>query len=159
MGSTVSGSVVTTTVDGQLIGTSSSCISWSARSTTNSNAQRTYITGYANPPQGASVVTEGAVSLEQSGSVSYYDVSKVISGEHLAELDLLNLADYPGDSGGPTIYPSIYGPLAGGIVIGVVTVNSQQYIAIQLIDAELYTFSAFTGDAVLPNTSSTGTSC
>ncbi|HEV8065666.1 MAG TPA: hypothetical protein VGP46_12565, partial [Acidimicrobiales bacterium] len=158
-GSTVSGSVITTNIDAQLIATDSSCIVWGGKSTNNSNAQRIYVTGWSNPPQGASIELEGSMSLEQSGTVDYYDVSKTIGGEKLEDLDLVSAEPEAGDSGGPVIYPSIYGPLAGGTIVGMYSSGSNVYGVIELIDAELYTYSLFTGDQVEPNVTTTGNSC
>jgi streptogrisin C len=159
IGTTLSGSVNTSTVDSQLIATDSSCVSWGDKSTKTSNANRIYITGYANPPQGASIELEGATSLEENGTVSYYDVSKVIEGEDLDDLDLVTAVPDMGDSGGPMIYPTGFGPLAGGTVVGWYDNNGNVWGVVQLIDAETYVYTALLGAQVVPNASTTGDSC
>jgi hypothetical protein len=159
IGTTVSGSVTTTNIDAQLISADSSCIVWGQKSTTNSNADRVYITGWSNPPQGASIDLEGSVSLEQSGTVDYYDVSRTVAGEKLEDLDLVSAIPELGDSGGPVVYPSIFGPLAGGTIIGWYSSGNNAWGVVQLIDSELYTYSLFTGDEIEPNVTTTGDSC
>jgi hypothetical protein len=159
IGSTVPGSVVTSVIDAQLISTEASCISWGGISSKVSNDERIYITGYTDPLQGAAIETEGSVSTEETGTVAYYDVSKVLAGESLQDLDFITVLGVGGDSGGPMIYPTIYGPLAGGTDVGWFQTASEAYGVIQLIDAEVFTYSAFMGDQVVPVTSSTGYSC
>jgi len=159
IGTTLSSSVSTTTVDAQLITTNSSCVSWGGKSTKTSNDERVYITGYANPAQGASIELEGATTLEETGTVSYYDVSKVIQGEDLDDLDLVTAVPQLGDSGGPMIYPTVFGPLAGGTVVGWYEANGNVWGVVQLIDAETYTYTALLGGQVVPNVTTTGDSC
>lgn len=159
IGTTMPGSDFTSVIDSQLISTDASCISWGGTSSKPSNDERIYITGYANPPQGAEIETEGSVSLSQTGTVSYYDVSKVIGGESLQDLDLVTAVGINGDSGGPMIYPTIYGPLAGGTDVGWYESGSQGWGVFQLIGSEMFTYALLTGDGITPVTSSNGTSC
>jgi hypothetical protein len=159
IGSTLRGSVVTSVIDAQLISTSASCISWGGKSTKPSNDVRTFITGYFDPPQGARIQTEGSVSTQQTGTVAYYDTSISTGGENLQDLDLITPMGTFGDSGGPMIYPTEFGPLAGGTIVGWYESGNQGWGIIQLIDSEVFTYSAFMGDQVVPITSSTGVSC
>jgi len=160
IGKTLSGSVSTSIVDAQLITADTSCVTWGRQSTKNSNAYRIYITGYDNPPQGAAIETEGATTLELTGTVAYYDVSRVVGGENLSDLDLVTAIPDGGDSGGPLVYPTIYGPLAGGTLVGWYENSSGDAWGVaQLIDSELYTFTADLGNTIVPITSSTGSSC
>jgi hypothetical protein len=159
VGTTVRGSVVTSVIDAQLIATNASCISWGGASTRGSNSQRIYVTGYFDPPQGAEIETEGSVSTQETGTVAYYDTSISTGGENLQDLDLITPMGIFGDSGGPMIYPTEYGPLAGGTIVGWYESGDNGWEVIQLIDSEIYTYSAFLGAPVVPITSSTGTSC
>lgn len=159
IGRTAGGSVVTSVIDAQLIYADSSCVSWGGVSSRPSNDERIYITGYDDPLQGAAIETEGSVSQEERGTVAYYDVSKDVAGESLQDLDLVTTDSIGGDSGGPMIYPTIYGPLAGGTDVGWYESGDQGWAIYELIDAEVFTFSAWTGDPVVPNVSTTGDSC
>jgi hypothetical protein len=159
IGTTLPGSVRTSTVDAQLITTNSSCVSWGGKSTKAGNIERIYITGYANAPQGASIELEGAVTLEQTGTVAYYDVSKVIQGENLSDLDLVTAIPQVGDSGGPMIYPTGFGPLAGGTTVAWYDNAGNVWGVVQMIDAETYTYTAMLGGQVVPNVTTTGDSC
>jgi hypothetical protein len=159
VGTTVRGSVVTAVIDAQLISTSASCISWGGKSTKAANDDRLYVTGYFDPPQGAAIQTEGSVSTQQSGTVAYYDTSVSTGGESLQDLDLITPMGTFGDSGGPMIYPTEYGPLAGGTIVGWYESGDEGWGVIQLIDAEVFTYSVFLGDQVVPITSTTGDSC
>jgi|GEM_PF-3627506 hypothetical protein len=159
IGKTLAGSVMTRTIDAQLVTTDSSCISWGDKSTKTSNDVRIYVSGWDDPPQGAAIETEGAVSLEEKGTVAYYDVSKVIAGESLDDLDLVTAVGIGGDSGGPLIYPTIFGPLAGGTEVGWYESGDNSWGVFQLIDAEMYVFTALTGDQIVPVTASTPSSC
>jgi hypothetical protein len=159
VGKTLAGSLSTKTIDAQLITTNSSCITWGGKSTTSGNDVRIYITGYDDPPQGASIETEGSVSLQETGTVSYYDVSKVIAGESLSDLDLVTAVGVGGDSGGPLIYPTLYGPLAGGTEVGWYQSGGTSWGVFQLIDSETYTYTVLTGDQIVPNTGSASGGC
>jgi hypothetical protein len=159
VGTTVHGSVLTSVVDAQLIAAKASCITWGGKSTTPSNDERIYTTGYFDPPQGATIDTEGSVSTQQTGTVAYYDVSLSIGGEDLHDLDLITQMPTFGDSGGPAVYPTGYGPLAGGTIVGWYESGDEGWGIVQLIDAEIYTYSSFMGNQVVPITSSTGDSC
>jgi len=159
VGRTLARSVTTRTVDAQLITADSSCISWGDKSTKTSNDVRIYISGYADPPQGAAIETEGAASLEETGTVSYYDVSKVIAGESLDGLDLVTAVGIGGDSGGPLIYPTIFGPLAGGTEVGWYASGDNTWGVFQFIDAEMHRFTTLTGDQIVPVTASTPHRC
>jgi len=159
IGATVRGSVVTSVIDAQLVSTKASCISWGGRSTKPSNDVRAYITGYLDPPQGAEIQTDGSVSTEETGTVAYYDTSLSTGGENLQDLDLITPMGTFGDSGGPMIYPTAYGSLAGGTIVGWYESGDQGWGIIQLIDAEVFTYSAFMGHQIVPITSSTGDSC
>ncbi|MGO9197822.1 MAG: hypothetical protein ACLQK4_11940 [Acidimicrobiales bacterium] len=154
VGSTVSGSAVTSGIDAQLITSNSSCISWGA------SGSRYFITGYANAPQGATVDAEGAVGGSIAGTVAVYDWSGDFGSENLSNVDLTTAVTSLGDSGGPLVYPTGYGPLAAGSIIGTITYsNGTTYGAVQNIDAEIWDYSAFIGDSIGVNTSSNGTSC
>jgi len=159
IGTTLTGSVSTDKIDAQLIATSSSCISWGDKSTKSSNDSRIYITGYTDPPQGAAIETEGSVSLEETGMVSYYDVSKTIKNEDLQDLDLVTAVGVDGDSGAPLIYPSIFGPLAGGTEVGWYASGSSSWGVFQLIDSETYTYTLMAGHQIVPNTANAPGSC
>lgn len=155
VGSTVGGTMLTSNVDAQLVGSSSSCIVW------GSGTSRYFMTGYADAPQGAAVLTEGSVSGNQSASVQTYDWSGTFAGESIDNGDLLSTSVLPGDSGGPVVYPTGFGPLVAGTIVGN-WINNQTgstQILVQNVDAELYDLSAALGDPVTPNTSSTGVSC
>jgi hypothetical protein len=159
VGATVPGSVSTSVIDAQLVQADSSCISWGDKSTKPSNDDRIYITGYIDPPQGASIETEGSVSTEQTGTVSYYDVSRVVGGESLQDLDLISSVGAGGDSGGPLVYPTAFGPLAGGTEVGWYSSGGNEWGVVQLIDSEVYTYTAFTGDQVQPISTTQSDSC
>jgi hypothetical protein len=159
VGTTVHGSVLTSVIDAQLIAAKASCITWGGKSTTPSNDVRIYTTGYFDPPQGATIDTEGSVSTQQTGTVAYYDTSLSTGGENLQDLDLITQMPTFGDSGGPAVYPTGYGPLAGGTIVGWYESGDEGWGIVQLIDAEVYTFSSFMGNRVVPITSSTGDSC
>jgi hypothetical protein len=159
VGATVAGSVSTSVIDAQLIQADSSCISWGGKSTKTSNDVRIYITGYIDPPQGASIETEGSVSTEQRGTVSYYDVSRVVGGESLQDLDLISSVGTGGDSGGPLVYPTAFGPLAGGTEVGWYSSGDSEWGVFQLIDSEVYTYTAFTGDQIQPISTTQSDSC
>jgi hypothetical protein len=154
VGTTVPGARYTSGIDAQLIADNSSCISWGASGT------RYFISGYADAPEGASIMTEGSVGGQVSGTVVTYDWSGKLGSENLNNIDFTTAVTQSGDSGGPVIYPSIYGPLAAGSVVGIiVNTNGSTDGIVQNIDAELWDFSAFIGDSISPNTSSNGTNC
>jgi hypothetical protein len=159
VGTTVAGSVSTSVIDSQLIQTDASCISWGDKSTKTSNDVRIYITGYIDPPQGASIETEGSVSTEQTGTVSFYDVSEVVGGESLQDLDLISAVGTEGDSGGPLVYPTGFGPLAGGTEVGWYSSGSGEWGVVELIDAEIYAYTAFIGDQMQPISTTQSDSC
>jgi hypothetical protein len=154
VGQTTSGTVLKSGIDAQLVSDNSSCIVWGQGGT------RYFITGYANAPGGATLLGEGAITGNSSGTVVMTDWSGNIAGESLANVDLTTLPLASGDSGGPVIYPTVYGPLAEGTEVGTITYSGGlTYGVIQEIDAELYTYTAMIGDQILPNVSATGSSC
>ncbi|MGO9558725.1 MAG: hypothetical protein ACLPQS_04995 [Acidimicrobiales bacterium] len=154
VGGTVSGSVMTSGIDAQLINSDSSCISWGAGSS------RYFITGYANAPQGAAILDEGAVGGSVSGTVAIADWSGDVGSESLSNVDLTTAVSVLGDSGGPVVYPTGYGPLAAGSIVGSLTYSDGTvYGVVQNIDAELYDYSALIGDSLVPDVSPNGTSC
>ncbi len=154
VGTTVGGSVTTSGIDAQLIASNSSCISWGA------SGSRYFITGSANAPQGASILDEGAIGGSIAGTVAVADWSGKVGSESLSNIDLTTAVSSLGDSGGPVVYPTGYGPLAAGSIVGTLTYsNGTTYGVVQNIDAELWDYSVLIGDSLVPNTSSNGTSC
>ncbi len=154
VGTTVSGSKSTWGVDAQLVRDSSSCISWGSGTT------RLFITGAADPPQGATIWSEGSVTGQESGRVVTYDWSGNVGGEQLSNLDLTTAAPQPGDSGGPVVYPTGFGPLAGGSVVGLIVYADGTSVGVtQLIDAEIFDYSVRLGTSLAVNTSANGYSC
>jgi hypothetical protein len=57
------------------------------------------------------------------------------------------------------IYPTIFGPLAGGTEVGWYASNGNSWGVVQLIDSETYTYTVLTGDQIVPNTASGASSC
>lgn len=154
VGETAAGDLLTSDVDAQLVADSSSCIVWGAKGV------RYFLTGYSNAPQGAAVLTEGAVSGDQSATVETYDWSGTIAGENLSNVDFISAVPSAGDSGGPVLYPTAFGPLAAGTLVGtMIEASGTAYGIVQNVDAELFDLSAEVGDELLPNVSANGTSC
>lgn len=166
IGATVRGSASTSGVDTMLLAPQSgqsSCISWGGLSTAPGNDVRYYITGYDDPFQGATVDVEGAASFERQGTVSYTNVSTTGTnlGENLVDVSLVSPSSVvqAGDSGGPVVFPTIYGPLAGGTVVGSLSYAGGVYAVFQQIDAILYVDSAWAGATFAVNTATSPTSC
>ncbi len=143
IGDTQYGSVVLGGLDAQVIATSSSCISWGGLSTNDSNASRIYVTGNFDPPSGVPVQQEGSFSTEQVGQVtmagiSFYEYDPNNSTYYYITHGLRTSASgQPGDSGGPMIEPSYYGPLAIGIILAVDSTTTYG----QQIGADLYSYA------------------
>ena len=161
-GSTISGTQQVSGADEELINPigGSSCITWGKTSTDPNNVTRYYITGYDNPPMNASILEEGSISFEQSGKVTVYDThttyNTIFYGSITVDgVDEANITGSGGDSGGPVVYPSIYGPLAGGAILSGQGSNTW----FQLIDVPIYVYSAHFGHTITVNTSPNGTSC
>ncbi len=166
VGATVAGSVATSGVDTMLIAPQSgqsSCIVWGGLSTLPSNAERVYLTGYDDPFAGATVDVEGAVSLERQGTVAYTDVTTTGTdlGESLVDVGLVvpTGVAQPGDSGGPVVFPTVFGPLAGGTVVGSLSYQGGTFAVYQQIDAILYVDSAWAGAPITVNTATGRSSC
>lgn len=154
VGSTVAGSVSKSVVDAQLISDNSSCIVWGASGT------RYFITGAAEAPVGASVLAEGAVGGNIPGVVQVTDWSGTIGSESLSDIDLTTAVTDLGDSGGPVVYPTIFGPLAEGTIVGTLSYeNGTTLGVVEEFDAELWDYSAMLGDPLVTNVSTNGTSC
>jgi hypothetical protein len=146
VGSTIKAS--TQGLDTQLIPDSSSILMWAGPT---GQGTRVTITGYSNPAQGSYVCREGAFAGEQCGTVAAVDQSFTIGGENLQNLIVTNgLPGTGGDSGGPLLFPSIFGPLAGGTIVGVQNGNG----VYEEIEALLYVWSNYEGAAVVVNTNS-----
>jgi hypothetical protein len=155
VGSTVSGTDVTNGIDAQLIADPSDCISWGA------NGSRIYITGYADAPQGATIWLEGANGGHQVGTVLGTDWSGAMGSEQLGAMDQISAGPYAGDSGGPMVYPTGFGPLAAGSIVGILwnKTGTNAWGMVQEIDAELYDYSALLGSSIAVNVTTTGSSC
>jgi hypothetical protein len=166
IGSTVSGTKIVSGADLQLISPigGSSCISWGDTSTDPNHVVRYYITGYANPPMSAKVLQEGALGFEHQETVTSYDTTASYSTTYDGEVtvqgaDLTNYGATNGDSGGPIVYPSIYGYLAGGVILASDAAGSGHITAFQLIDVPIYIYSGQFGHSITVNTSPDGTHC
>ncbi|WP_157489053.1 hypothetical protein [Pseudofrankia sp. DC12] len=136
----------------------SSCISWGGVSVPPSPLVRYYITGYNQPSQGLSILSEGAHGYEKSGTVSELNLSfpETYNGKTLHATNLFSVAGgstVEGDSGGSMIQPSLFGPLAAGIVWGSAIKNGQTYTIGTMINAIRFIYQAD------PNVSSNGTNC
>jgi streptogrisin B len=153
VGSTYAGSLAGpgSGLDVQLVKDASSDVMWKGALGATTP---TTITGYSNPFAGASVCLEGSISGERCGTVEATTVSSVISGEGysgiVSDLFTTNVAPIPGDSGGPVLFPSVYGALAGGDI----DAYSGNTGFSEEIDAVLYVESVKQGAQVTVNTSS-----
>lgn len=105
-------------IDSALITASSSNIIW-----TNVNTRVT-LTGWATPSVGAFACNEGAIGGELCAYIIQDDTTwEVTDGalpggvEWVDSLDLLNVPDDIGDSGGPVYWNTQYGPLAAGTLV------------------------------------------
>jgi hypothetical protein len=116
------------------------------------SATMTTITGYADPPQGAWVCNEGSVSGQNCGYVKYTGGSEPVGNEQLQNEIVIDgtLNAEGGDSGGPLLYPSIFGPLAGGTEVGFSNTTGNNVF--MEIDAILYAWSANFGQGIVVNT-------
>ena len=109
------------------------------------------ITGWANPPDGSGIENEGSFDGQESGTVtetnmswtSYDDFLGVY--EHLDDGTDSTAPIAGGDSGGLVIYPSGFGPLSGGTLVG--TDGSGGSIS-EEVDALLYVWSAYYGQTI-----------
>lgn len=124
-------------LDGQMIATNSSCIAWGGSST---SPTRWFMTGWNTPGAGTVVYEEGSFSFEHAVTITAANVSSDVSGpgysEHVTDGFTFAPVTQPGDSGGPVVQPSIYGPLAAGDII---SRNSSVAFA-QYFAADLYSY-------------------
>ncbi len=140
-----------TGMDTQLIADSSSILMWQGPV---GGAYRTTITGAANPMMGSSVCNEGSNGGEQCGTVTITNTTALFafptrSGTYkITNLFKDSAASAGGDSGGPILYPSSFGPLAGGAIEGGTTYGEQ-------IDTILYVWSVALGGSFVVNSSLT----
>ncbi len=116
VGSTDADYLSTGYLDNQLIPTSSSCIVWGDQSTEPGRSQWIFVTGVVNAWSGAQVLQEGSYSFQQSGDVLATDIATRAPFPTLVGMMLTSAKAIHGDSGGPVILPSIYGPLATGTI-------------------------------------------
>jgi len=154
VGSTYSGSLAGpgSGLDVQLIKDNSSYLMWKGALGATTPID---INGYSNPFAGASVCLEGSVSGERCGTVEATTAtSNVTTHGHpgiVYDLFTTNVAPISGDSGGPVLFSTIYGSLAGGDIESYsgTTGFSEE------IDAVLYVESVKQGAEVTVNTNST----
>lgn len=136
-------------VDSQLLDLGSktgSCISWGGYSTNSGNLQRISQTGYANPVNGATVRQEGSFSTEQTATVTGVNATFSETDDNTGKTFTINgtgfITNAPpigGDSGGPVIENSIYGPLATGMITSTDTYYDGYH---QMIDSMRYIYQA-----------------
>jgi len=154
VGQTIWGSLSVSNMDEQILSDTgnSSCIVWGGVSSNNSNDVRYYNEGYANPPVNQLVYYEGAQGHERQGNVIAYNVQVTYHTDlygNITEVgtDETSMAPIPGDSGGPTVYASIYGPFAGGTILASNGTNGW----FQLIGGIVYLYSLQYNTSMTPN--------
>lgn len=142
-----------TGLDLQLIADGSSPMMWNGPIGTTT---RLTISGYANPVDGATVCTEGSFSGKQCGTVSRAGSTIVVTdgGKRYTVEDTFttDVTTHAGDSGGPVLYPTIFGPLAGGMILS----GGSGVTGSEEIDALLYVETVAQGATVSVNTGATG---
>jgi hypothetical protein len=135
-------------LDIALIPTASSNITWTAL------YNRTYMTGWATPPVGGSVCSEGSYGLEICGTIIATNQTVTVLGSELPGgyevvegLDEMNQPIHPGDSGATVWENSVFGPLVTGT-----NVSSGSTSFSEDIDTSLYIYSQYYGSSVVVNT-------
>jgi hypothetical protein len=124
-------------LDTQVIkGSNYSCWMWdSAAGAKNPTSEQ--ITGYFDAPVGATIDNEGSFGGSHAGVVSAINQNEDIEGEYLQDLVIYSAQAVAGDSGGPVVYPTGYGPLAAGTIVAGPT-SAPYYTYSEEIDALIY---------------------
>jgi hypothetical protein len=141
----------TTGIDTQLVADSSTTHMWRGPL---GGAYLIEISGYANPVTGATVCNEGSFGGESCGKV--YTVTTTRCGDLNGEeacvnhLFLVVASSTGGDSGGPMMYPTIFGPLAGGQIEGLGTTYGEEIDAILFVDTVALGGSIVVSSATTP---------
>lgn len=136
----------------------SSCLTWTGISNPPYPVGSLAITGYSDVVAGAGVLTEGSMSFEQSATViapaPYVDIAvngSVLPNYRVINVFKVNVGQVGGDSGGTVVYPTIYGPLAAGMITAGDTLSGTSWH--QQINSLRFAFQA------TPNVSTNGYSC
>lgn len=141
VGTTSGGVIVGPVLDSQIIPTNSSCIVWRGASTTDSNLQRWLLTGFLNNASSGNVYLEGSVGLELYGPVTANNLTVTVTtpayGTYTFQQGIaIHVSNSLGDSGGPVVMDSGFGPLAIGSQISHTSTTTYA----QNIGAYLYSY-------------------